>query len=99
MSAIKPVLVVVAGPNGSGKTEITKILRLKYNWTEGLVEVNPDNIAQQEFGDGTIADVGVKSRLFGRTKKLIAKAGVLAFLRPVNFRLRCGLSCGSLSLR
>lgn len=51
MSAIKPVLVVVAGPNGSGKTEITKILRVKYHWAEGLVEVNPDNIAQQEFGD------------------------------------------------
>jgi predicted ABC-type ATPase len=51
MPAVKPVLVVVAGPNGSGKTEITKILRLNYGWTDGLVEVNPDNIAQQEFGD------------------------------------------------
>jgi len=46
----KPVLVVIAGPNGSGKTEITKILRARYAWTEGLVEINPDNIAQEKFG-------------------------------------------------
>lgn len=51
MSVTKPVLVVIAGPNGSGKTETTKILRANYpQWTEGLLEVNPDNIAQQEFG-------------------------------------------------
>ena len=49
--AVKPVLVVIAGPNGSGKTEITKILRSSYDWADGLVEINPDNIAQQEFGD------------------------------------------------
>jgi len=50
-SVVKPVLVVIAGPNGSGKTEIAKILRSNYDWTEGLTEVNPDNIAQQEFGN------------------------------------------------
>jgi len=47
----KPVLVVVAGPNGSGKTAITDILRGRHDWTQGLVEVNPDRIAQEEYGD------------------------------------------------
>ncbi len=51
MSDVKPVLVVVAGPNGSGKTSITKAIRSKYTWADGLIVVNPDDIAQQQFGD------------------------------------------------
>lgn len=51
MGERKPLLVVVAGPNGSGKTSITSDLRKAYDWTEGLVEINPDQIAQEEFGD------------------------------------------------
>ena len=40
----KPVLIVIAGPNGSGKTTITsKILR--HEWLEGAVYVNPDQVA------------------------------------------------------
>ena len=46
----KPVLIVIAGPNGSGKTTITsKILR--HEWLEGAVYVNPDQVAQERFGD------------------------------------------------
>ena len=46
----RPVLIVVAGPNGSGKTTITsKILR--HEWLENAVYINPDNIAQERFGD------------------------------------------------
>ena len=46
----KPVLIVIAGPNGSGKTTITsKILR--HEWLEGAVYVNPDQVAQNRFGD------------------------------------------------
>ncbi len=51
MGEHKPVLVVVAGPNGSGKTAITSDLRKAYDWTDGLIEINPDQIAQEEFGD------------------------------------------------
>lgn len=50
MPADKPALIVIAGPNGSGKTETTKILRLRHDWADGLVEINPDNIAQEKFG-------------------------------------------------
>ncbi len=46
----KPVLVVIAGPNGSGKTAITDMLRCRHDWTEGLTEVNPDRLAEEEFG-------------------------------------------------
>ena len=51
MGERKPVLVVVAGPNGSGKTAITSDLRKAYYWTDGLLQINPDQIAQEEFGD------------------------------------------------
>jgi predicted ABC-type ATPase len=48
----KPVIIVVAGPNGSGKTSLTQDLRL-HQWVagEGCVYVNPDDIAQEKFGD------------------------------------------------
>lgn len=46
----RPVLIVIAGPNGSGKTTITsKILR--HEWLEDAVYVNPDQVAQDRFGD------------------------------------------------
>src|SRR3990167_835250 len=52
MPDTKPRLIVIAGPNGSGKTALTKILCVKHpSWIKGLIEINPDNIAQQEFGD------------------------------------------------
>ena len=45
-----PVLIVIAGPNGSGKTTITsKILR--HEWLEDAIYINPDQVAQERFGD------------------------------------------------
>jgi len=46
----KPKLIIIAGPNGSGKTTITTQL-LQHLWIEGCVYINPDNIAQDMFGD------------------------------------------------
>lgn len=46
----KPEMIVVAGPNGSGKTSVTKKL-LHHEWTEGTLYINPDEIAQEIFGD------------------------------------------------
>ena len=46
----RPVLIVIAGPNGSGKTTITSKI-LKHEWLEGALYVNPDQVAQDKFGD------------------------------------------------
>lgn len=50
MTHLRPTLCIVAGPNGSGKTSTT--LRLLANeWTADSLYINPDNIAQEQFGD------------------------------------------------
>ena len=46
----KPVLIVIAGPNGSGKTTITSKI-LKHEWLENALYINPDQVAQDRFGD------------------------------------------------
>lgn len=49
---MKPRLVVVAGPNGSGKTSITEQFHeLRHKWMRGCEYVNPDDIARERFGD------------------------------------------------
>lgn len=49
---MKPRLIVVAGPNGSGKTSITEQFRdLRHKWMVGCEYVNPDDIARERFGD------------------------------------------------
>ena len=46
----RPVLIVIAGPNGSGKTSITSKI-LHHEWLEGSEYINPDNVARDVFGD------------------------------------------------
>lgn len=50
MMELKPSLCVVAGPNGSGKTLTTTQL-LQNEWGKESLYINPDNIAQEQFGD------------------------------------------------
>lgn len=50
MTDKKPTLCVIAGPNGSGKTTTTEQL-LSNEWGADSLYINPDNIAQKEFGD------------------------------------------------
>lgn len=45
-----PELIIIAGPNGSGKTTITTQF-LHHEWSEGILYINPDIIAQEKFGD------------------------------------------------
>ena len=56
----KPTLCVVAGPNGSGKTTTTVQL-LNNEWTEDSLYINPDNIAQEMFGDWNSPEAVVKA--------------------------------------
>ena len=46
----KPILIVIAGSNGSGKTTITSKV-LHHEWLEDAIYVNPDQIAQDKFGN------------------------------------------------
>jgi predicted ABC-type ATPase len=47
--SLKPVLLVIAKPNGSGKTTVTVKLR-RDQWSEGVEYINPDDIAKKKFG-------------------------------------------------
>ena len=46
----KPVLIVICGPNGSGKTSTTRQV-IKHEWSKQCVYINPDEIAQSKFGN------------------------------------------------
>ena len=60
MEKHKPVLILIAGPNGSGKTTITaKVLR--HEWLEDCVYINPDNIAKEKFGDWNSPEAVLKA--------------------------------------
>lgn len=56
----KPVLCIVAGPNGSGKTSTTVSL-LADEWAKDCLYINPDNIAQNIFGDWNSPEAVVKA--------------------------------------
>lgn len=56
----RPVLIVIAGPNGSGKTSITSRI-LRHEWMEDAVYINPDIIAQEKFGDWNSYDAVMQS--------------------------------------
>lgn len=44
------MLIVIAGPNGSGKTSVTSKI-LNHEWLEDSEYINPDNVARDVFGD------------------------------------------------
>lgn len=50
----------MAGPNGSGKTSVTEQL-LRHAWTENCLYINPDQIAQDEFGGWNSADAFLRA--------------------------------------
>ena len=56
----KPVLIVIAGPNGSGKTTVTEQI-LRHEWMEDAVYINPDIVAQERYGDWNSAEAVKKS--------------------------------------
>ncbi len=68
MIANKPKLIVIAGPNGSGKTSVTTQI-LKHEWVEGCVYINPDNIAQEQFGDWNSPEAVLKAAQFATEQR------------------------------
>lgn len=60
MTARKPTLCIVAGPNGSGKTTTTVQL-LNNEWAADSLYINPDDIAQNTFGDWNSPEAVLKA--------------------------------------
>ena len=56
----RPRLLIVAGPNGSGKTTVTE-QGLSHTWFEGCEYINPDLIARDEFGDWNSPSAVIKA--------------------------------------
>ena len=50
----KPELIVIAGPNGSGKTTVTQKF-LHHEWSAGVLYINPDQIANDRSLTGLLA--------------------------------------------
>ncbi len=78
MNIEKPKLIIIAGPNGSGKTSVTNNI-LEHEWIEGCVYINPDIIAQEEFGDWNSPQAVMKAVIKAaelRGKYLCEKKGI-----------------------
>lgn len=45
-----PEMIIIAGPNGSGKTSVTQKF-LHHEWAENILYINPDEVANNKFGD------------------------------------------------
>jgi predicted ABC-type ATPase len=77
----KPELIIIAGPNGSGKTSVTKRF-LHHEWAEGTIYINPDEVANEMFGDWNSKDAVLKAANYcveWREKCLIHQFGCKQF--------------------
>jgi predicted ABC-type ATPase len=61
---MNPVLLLVAGPNGSGKTTVTVCLR-EEQWSHNTEDLNPDDVARDRFGDWNSAEAVAKAARVG----------------------------------
>ena len=59
----KPERIIIAGPNGSGKTSITQKF-LHHEWAEGTTYINPDQIANDLFGDWNNSESVLKAATY-----------------------------------
>ncbi len=77
---VKPKLLIIAGPNGSGKTSITSKI-LKHDWIEGCVYINPDEIARDIFGDWNSPEAVMKAAQYAseQREECIQKSKSLLF--------------------
>ncbi len=75
-----PLLIVIAGPNGSGKTTITSEV-LTSEWLEDAVYINPDIVAQERFGNWNSPDAVREAALYCEQwrERCLAKGESLIF--------------------
>ena len=91
----KPELIVIAGPNGSGKTTVTHKF-LHHEWSEGVLYINPDQIANDSFGDWNSREAVLKAANYCselREKCLLDKTSfvfetVLSSTDKIDFLIR-----------
>ncbi len=76
----KPTLIVVCGPNGAGKTSITHKI-LNHKWIENSIYINPDEIANNLFGDWNSLESIIKAANYAKElrEKCIAKGESFIF--------------------
>lgn len=76
----KPELIIIAGPNGSGKTSITQKF-LHHEWAEGTTYINPDQVAKDIFGDWNDSEAVLKSANYcaGLREKCLAEKRSFVF--------------------
>ncbi len=53
-------MIVIAGPNGSGKTSVTQKF-LHHEWAEGTLYINPDEVAKDKYGDWNSPEAVLKA--------------------------------------
>jgi predicted ABC-type ATPase len=77
---VKPALLVIAGPNGGGKTTVTERLRVE-RWSEGVEYLNPDEIARDRFGDWNSPEAVLAAARWaeGRREELLTAGAGIAF--------------------
>jgi predicted ABC-type ATPase len=77
---MNPVLLVIAGPNGSGKTTVTVRLRAD-QWSEGVEYLNPDDVARDRFGDWNSPGATLEAARWttARREELLASQKGIAF--------------------
>jgi predicted ABC-type ATPase len=77
---MKPVLLVIAGPNGSGKTTVTVRLRAD-RWSEDVEYLNPDDVARDRFGDWNSPEATLEAARWttARREALLAAHQGIAF--------------------
>lgn len=77
---MKPALLVIAGPNGSGKTTVTVRLR-EEKWSDGVEYLNPDDVAEERFGGWNSPDAVLAAAQWTteRRETLLAQRRGIAF--------------------
>lgn len=56
----RPEMIIIAGPNGSGKTSVTQKF-LHHEWADGTLYINPDEVAKTVYGDWNSYDSILKA--------------------------------------
>lgn len=91
----KPILIVIAGPNGSGKTSIAEQI-LGHHWYKDCIFINPDEIALTMFGDWNSHDAVLESAQYAERvrEEYLWKQQSLAFeMVPLSKKnMRKGIS-------